>query len=89
MSNNNIPSDINKDICEAVGCFAKAKFKVPVKVGTKGTISLFLCEDCKPTFCRDENNHVKNEKALGWVEELGNNAIYKIQSSSKEANQRT
>ena len=64
MSNNTMSSEVNNSICEAIGCFAKAKFKVPINVGTKGTISLFLCEDCKPRFCRDENNHVKKEKAL-------------------------
>jgi hypothetical protein len=88
MSNNTISSDVNNVICEAVGCFAKAKFKVPINVGTKGTISLYLCEDCKPRFCSDENNHGKNGQALDLVGGLGANAIQNTKSSSQEPVQR-
>jgi hypothetical protein len=63
MSSNNIPSDLNNVICEAVGCFAKAKFKVPINVGTKGTISLFLCEKCRPRFSTDNANYIKISEA--------------------------
>jgi hypothetical protein len=63
MSSNNIPSDLNNGICEAVGCFAKAKFKVPINVGTKGTISLFLCEKCRPRFSTDDANYIKISEA--------------------------
>ena len=59
MSSNNIPSDLNNGICEAVGCFAKAKFKIPINVGTIGKISLFLCENCRPRFCKDNSNPEK------------------------------
>jgi len=52
-------SEVNNSICEAIGCFAKAKFKVPINVGTIGKISLFLCENCRPRFSTDNNNHVK------------------------------
>jgi hypothetical protein len=58
MSNNTMSSDVNNGICEAVGCFAKAKFKVPINVGTTGKISLFLCENCRPRFSTDDVNHV-------------------------------
>jgi hypothetical protein len=63
MSSNNIPSDLNNGICEAVGCFAKAKFKVPINVGTTGKISLFLCEDCRPKFSTDDANYIKISEA--------------------------
>jgi hypothetical protein len=59
MSNNTMSSDVNNSICEAVGCFAKAKFKVPINVGTIGKISLFLCENCRPRFSTDDTNYVK------------------------------
>ena len=36
----------NKEICEAVGCFAQATEKIEVKVGDKGTICLYLCGNC-------------------------------------------
>jgi hypothetical protein len=58
MSNNTMSSDVNNDICEAVGCFAKAKVTVAVKVGSKGRIFLLLCENCKPRFSTDDANHV-------------------------------
>jgi hypothetical protein len=63
MSNNTISSDVNNGICEAVGCFAKAKFKVPINVGTTGTISLFQCEKCRPRFSTDDANYIKISEA--------------------------
>jgi hypothetical protein len=57
-------SDVNNGICEAVGCFTKAKFKVLINVGTTGKISLFLCENCRPKFSRDNNNYVKISEAV-------------------------
>jgi hypothetical protein len=56
-------SEVNNSICEAIGCFAKAKFKVPINVGTKGTISLFLCEKCRPRFSTDDVNYTKISEA--------------------------
>jgi hypothetical protein len=63
MSNNTISSDLNNGICEAIGCFAKAKFKVLINVETKGTISLFLCENCRPKFATDDANYTKISEA--------------------------
>jgi hypothetical protein len=63
MSNNTISSEVNNGICEAVGCFAKAKVTVAVKVGSKGWISLLLCENCKPRFSTDDTNYVKTGEA--------------------------
>jgi hypothetical protein len=40
----------NKEICEAVGCFAQATEKIEVKVGEKGTICLYLCSSCVGKF---------------------------------------
>jgi uncharacterized protein YlaI len=63
MSNNTISSEVNNSICEAVGCFANAKFKVPINVGTIGKISLFLCESCKSRFSTDDANYIKISEA--------------------------
>ena len=40
----------NNVICEAVGCFSKAAIKLAARVGSAGTISLFLCQECKSKF---------------------------------------
>jgi hypothetical protein len=48
-----IGSEVNKNICEAVGCFAKATTTIEVKVGQEGLISLSLCEDCIKKFGDD------------------------------------
>jgi hypothetical protein len=45
-----IISNALKDICEAVGCAATARIKVPVKVGQQGIILLHLCHDCMHKF---------------------------------------
>jgi hypothetical protein len=47
-------SEINNHIvCEAVGCYSIATNKISVKVGSRGTIFLFVCNECKPKFCVD------------------------------------
>jgi hypothetical protein len=43
-------------VCEALGCKAQATLKVPVKVGEKGRIFLFLCEKCRARFVDSESN---------------------------------
>jgi hypothetical protein len=50
MSQEILSSDINKDLCEAFGCSAKATTEISVKVGQQGTISLRLCNDCVNKF---------------------------------------
>ena len=50
MSQSIISSEVNKDVCEAVGCFAEATTEIKVKVGKQGTISLRLCNDCLNKF---------------------------------------
>ncbi len=47
---NLIPETNNSVICEAVGCYAKATTKVAARLGSEGTIVLFLCDTCKPKF---------------------------------------
>ena len=37
-------------ICEAAECYSRAKFNISAKVGTKGKISLFVCENCISKF---------------------------------------
>jgi hypothetical protein len=49
MYQNIISSKVNKNICEAFGCFAEA-IKCEVKIGQQGTISLYLCEGCVTKF---------------------------------------
>jgi hypothetical protein len=39
-------TDINKNICEAVGCFAKATDEVAVEAGTFGVFSVLVCRNC-------------------------------------------
>jgi hypothetical protein len=39
-------TDINKNICQAVGCFAKATDKIALKGGTFGIISVLVCRNC-------------------------------------------
>jgi hypothetical protein len=46
MSQGTVHSEVNKVICEAVGCFAEATTEIVVKVGQLGTIPLRLCKFC-------------------------------------------
>ena len=48
------PETNNSVICEAVGCSAKATTKVTTRLGSEGTIFLFLCDNCKPKFTNSE-----------------------------------
>jgi hypothetical protein len=57
MNNNIRSSEINNPICEFVGCYSEATNKIAVKVGSKGTIFLFLCDNCKPKFCTDQADY--------------------------------
>jgi hypothetical protein len=41
---------INNCICEANGCFKNATDKIALRVGTLGTITLFVCRDCVAKF---------------------------------------
>jgi hypothetical protein len=50
MSQGTLSSEVNKSLCEAVGCFAEATTEIKVKVGEQGTISLRLCNDCLNKF---------------------------------------
>ena len=50
MSQSIISSEVNKDVCEAVGCFAEAITEIKVKVGQRGVIMLRLCRDCTNKF---------------------------------------
>jgi hypothetical protein len=51
MSQENIdPIVNNSDVCEAVGCFAKATLMIEVKVGERGFIPLSLCSRCVSKF---------------------------------------
>jgi hypothetical protein len=50
MSQSRISSEVNKNICDALGCFAKATTEIAVKVGQQHTIMLNLCENCVAKF---------------------------------------
>jgi hypothetical protein len=53
MYQNTISSKVNKNICEASGCFAKATKNVEVQIGKQGTIALHLCGRCVAKFQDD------------------------------------
>jgi hypothetical protein len=64
MNNNNLSQATNNDVvCEAVGCYARANTKLPVKVGSQETIYLFLCDNCKPKFHSSSDQDVKESKS--------------------------
>ena len=46
-------ADIDKHICECVGCFSKATTTIEVKVGILGVIPLLLCHNCINKFRED------------------------------------
>jgi hypothetical protein len=50
MGQNTISYKVNKNICDAFGCFAEATKEIEVQVGKQGTISLHLCENCVAKF---------------------------------------
>jgi hypothetical protein len=52
MYQNTISSKVNKNICEASGCFAEAT-KNEVQIGKQGTIALHLCGRCVAKFQDD------------------------------------
>ncbi len=46
----------NEVVCEAIGCYAKATTTVAIRVGTKGSIFLNLCANCRPRFFVSSNS---------------------------------
>jgi hypothetical protein len=50
MRQDTISCKVNKNICEAFGCFAETTTNIEVQVGKEGTISLHLCESCVAKF---------------------------------------
>ena len=48
--NNILEKEVNKGICDAVGCLQKATKVITVDAGKFGKISLFLCKQCLPKF---------------------------------------
>jgi hypothetical protein len=55
MSSNITSSEVNAGIaCEAIGCYSKATNMITLNVGSKRTISLLLCSNCRPKLCLDE-----------------------------------
>jgi hypothetical protein len=50
MCDCNSDSELDNPICEAVGCFARAKDKIKVEAGAQKVISLLLCNDCISKF---------------------------------------
>jgi hypothetical protein len=56
-------SEVNNNIiCEALGCYSKANNKIAVEVGSKGTIFLCLCDNCKPKFYSASHQDIKESK---------------------------
>jgi uncharacterized protein YlaI len=51
MSATRLSTKDNKNIiCEAIGCLAKATFKIDVKVGQNRAVTLYLCGNCIDKF---------------------------------------
>jgi len=46
MIKSTLSNQINKEICNAFGCYKNATEKINVSAGTFGTISLNLCNNC-------------------------------------------
>jgi hypothetical protein len=64
MNNNNVSQENNNNvICEAVECNAQATSKLAIRVGTKGVIFLFLCDNCRPKFLSSTYEDSKKEGA--------------------------
>jgi hypothetical protein len=55
-------TDINKNICQAVGCFAKATDKIALKGGTFGIISVLVCRNCIGKF---QDNGIQETEPKG------------------------
>jgi hypothetical protein len=53
MNKEYIDSGLNKNICEAVGCFSKATDKIALEGGTFGIISVLVCRNCIRKFRED------------------------------------
>ena len=60
MDNEYSDIDTNKNICQAVGCFAKATDKIALEGGTYGVISVMVCRNCIGKF-QDDSAHDTNE----------------------------
>jgi hypothetical protein len=46
VTQDNIPSNGNKNICDGLGCFSEATNTIEEEVGDIGMIRLELCDDC-------------------------------------------
>lgn len=57
MTLDNWKEIVDHDVtCEAAGCCSGAKFNISLAVGNKGTISVFLCENCISKFGKLNRN---------------------------------
>lgn len=50
IPSNRLGKEINKQICEAIGCSKNVTDEIELDVGQFGKISLFLCKNCLPKF---------------------------------------
>ena len=61
--NQKFPStELDKLICEAVGCDEKVATIIQVKVGQQGSIPLFVCERCINKFSHENTNQTKSKR---------------------------
>ncbi|HEY6163339.1 MAG TPA: hypothetical protein VIW25_00380 [Nitrososphaeraceae archaeon] len=65
MSNNDTSSEFNDFTCEGFCCYAKATRKVAARVGSRGTMFLFLCDNSKPIFSSSLHETNKGSKLEG------------------------
>lgn len=60
MSERILSLEINKQICDAVGCSATATEEIKVSVGQLGDIHLSVCTNCRPKFSAPPTGSLNN-----------------------------
>jgi hypothetical protein len=67
MNREYISSQINKVVCEAVGCSAKAVEEIRVTVGQQGYVPLMVCSRCKEKFAANtaETREASSQDEVG------------------------
>jgi hypothetical protein len=62
MSQDNKPTQVNKNLCDCNGCTRAATTEIEVDVGDLGIIKLNLCENCIPKF----KQSITKENQIKW-----------------------
>jgi hypothetical protein len=75
-------SQIDKNLCEAYGCYKEATTQISVGVGELGTFELNLCKSCVPRFT-DENELCGFNKKISALEEHQTEDTSNVQESTQ------